>query len=442
MSDIDLTTHLYDTLMQLARDQTSYAMVETAGGVLSPAPSGTTQADCYRPLRLPALLVGDHRLGGIGSTISAWESLRLRGYNVDTLTVFDDQTYGNADYLKDYFHDKHVQVHTLPLPPERHPDATRDENNLAAYYDHVSQSEVMTACVDRLSEAHKSRLEKLESLSSRAHRAIWHPFMQHSERSAKTILAIDSAYGDDFQALSPSSSGTSGVPERSESLLQPALDGSAPWWTQGLGHGNPDLALTAANAAGRYGHVMFANAAHEPAVSLAETLLTNMHNERLSRVFYSDNGSTGMEVAVKMATRAATKRYGWKPEDEVSIIGLQGSYHGDTMGTMDCSEPSVYNTKVQWYQNRGFFFDFPKVMMKQGQWLVELPTSMHSDPDSSVTSYASLDEIFDLSNRHDHAAHYERYIETVLQKQIAAGAKFGALIMEPILLGAGGMLFM
>lgn len=57
-------------------------LVETAGGVLSPAPSGTLQADAFRPLRLPVLLVGDGRLGGIGGTLSALESLRMRGYSV------------------------------------------------------------------------------------------------------------------------------------------------------------------------------------------------------------------------------------------------------------------------------------------------------------------------------------------------------------------------
>lgn len=57
-------------------------LVETAGGVLSPAPSGELQADAYRPLRLPVVLIGDGRLGGIGSTLSSLESLKVRGYSV------------------------------------------------------------------------------------------------------------------------------------------------------------------------------------------------------------------------------------------------------------------------------------------------------------------------------------------------------------------------
>lgn len=57
-------------------------LVEAAGGVLSPAPSGSLQADAFRPMRLPVLLVGDGKLGGIGATLSALESLRTRGYSV------------------------------------------------------------------------------------------------------------------------------------------------------------------------------------------------------------------------------------------------------------------------------------------------------------------------------------------------------------------------
>lgn len=57
-------------------------LVEAAGGVLSPAPSGSPQADTFRPMRLPVILVGDGKLGGIGATLSALESLRTRGYSV------------------------------------------------------------------------------------------------------------------------------------------------------------------------------------------------------------------------------------------------------------------------------------------------------------------------------------------------------------------------
>jgi len=436
IDDHTLLRRIQDELVNYVTGHDAYAVVETAGGVLSPAPSGSTQADFYRPLRLPVVLVGDHRLGGIGSTISAWESLHVRGYDVPSILLFEDSIYGNSDYLRDYFRERNIPTLSLPPPPAVNADAEQDEADMKAYYDKAHQHESLDACIDGFEKYHAQRLAKLKSLSQRANDIIWHPFMQHTERSEKTILAIDSAYGDYFQAHTSNSSAAS---DREDSLVKPAFDGSASWWTQGLGHGNPSLALTAAHTAGRYGHVMFANAAHEPAVTLAETLLKNLKNPRLSRVFYSDNGSIGMEVALKMALKASSKRYGWKTGTQVEILGLTGSYHGDTMGTMDCSEPNVYNEKVEWYQRKGHWFDFPTVKMREGKWIIERPESIKDIGES--TTFDSLDRVLDFNTRSAEAKKYRKYLDKSVRKLQAEGRKFGALIMEPIILGAGGMLF-
>ncbi|THW87942.1 PLP-dependent transferase [Aureobasidium pullulans] len=435
IDDQSILTRVYDELLSYATGKDAVAVVETAGGVLSPAPSGNVQADLYRPLRLPTLLVGDHRLGGIGSTISSWESLHVRGYDVNSVLLFEESRYDNHTYLKDYFKERGILTLSLPPPPEAKSSQAEDEQSMKQYYDSASHSSSLEQCIDNIIKTHDQRLSSLQSLPKRADSSIWHPFMQHTERSEQNILAIDSAYGDYFQTHNSTGSGS-----KEGNQLKPAFDGSASWWTQGLGHGNPALALTAAHAAGRYGHVMFAGAAHEPAVSLSETLLQNIGNPRLSKVFFSDNGSTGMEVAAKMALKAASKRYGWSPDDEVLILGLKGSYHGDTIGTMDLSEPSTYNKKVEWYSGRGHWFDFPLVKMQQGKWIIEPPAGMEEEF-GPTRSFSSLDEVFALSGRKADADRYEAYIKTSLEALTAEGKKFGALIMEPVILGAGGMLF-
>jgi dethiobiotin synthetase/adenosylmethionine--8-amino-7-oxononanoate aminotransferase len=91
--------------------------------------------------------------------------------------------------------------------------------------------------------------------------------------------------------------------------------------------------MAAAQAAGRYGHVLFPSGTHKPALDLAEKLLETVGRDWASRVFYSDNGSTGIEVGLKMALRASGRRYGWGGEigGEVGVIGLRGGYHGDTV---------------------------------------------------------------------------------------------------------------
>jgi bifunctional dethiobiotin synthetase / adenosylmethionine---8-amino-7-oxononanoate aminotransferase len=435
-----------------ARDGFQYAVLETAGGSLSPAPSGTLQADLYRPLRLPVSLVGDHRLGGIGSTISAFESLHIRGYDVASVVLFEDEAYGNHEYLHHHFKTHGIQTFAVPQPPARRQDPKDDVHSMNEYYDKVSQSAAIQELVDLVDQNHYFRISKLSSMPTLADSIIWHPFRQHG--IPQNLLAIDSAYGDFFQGVSPkpvSSANESAPHQRSGiasirqgpelPILEPLFDGSASWWTQGLGHGNPDLALTAAHAAGRYGHVMFASAAHAPAVDLSSRLLSMLANPRLSRVFFSDNGSTGIEVALKMALRSSAKRYGWTRDDEpIGVLGFKGSYHGDCIATMNCSEPSTYNEAVNWYQPWGWWFDPPSLRMRHGIWELQIPAVIGM----ATAQFKTLEDVFDFHTRSllGHVEAYEKFIMVTLKRLIIdEGRKFGALICEPILMGAGGMIF-
>nr|KMM65182.1 adenosylmethionine-8-amino-7-oxononanoate aminotransferase [Coccidioides posadasii RMSCC 3488] len=437
------------TLNNWAQQGPGIALVETAGGVLSPGPNGSLQADLYRPLRLPVVLIGDSRLGGVSASISAYESLSIRGYDVEGVILFEDKYYQNHGYLRDFFGKKGVKLYTLPQPPEKEMDESagakkKDEEAMATFYERAAKHDSIAELLEELKAKHQQRVERLESMSTKAHDMIWYPFTQHHGMTPKNITVIDSAHDDCFQTLKPEDLPTNGAINGASELLQPTFDGSASWWTQGLGHGNPDLALTSAYAAGRYGHVMFAGNIHEPALALAELLLKEVQNPRLKKVFYTDNGSTGMEVAVKMALRAAASRYGWDASREtVSILGLKGSYHGDTIGVMDCSEPSTYNKRVEWYRGRGYWFDFPKVQLSKGVWSVTIPEEMKKalGPDAD---FSSLSAIFNLTARKDSelAQRYKEYIKTTLENLVVKeGVKFGALIIEPIILGAGGMLF-
>ncbi|KAL2200418.1 pyridoxal phosphate-dependent transferase [Corynascus similis CBS 632.67] len=445
-----------------------WLFVETAGGVHSPSPSGSTQADLYMPLRLPVILIGDSKLGGISQTISAFESLKLRGYDVETIMLFQEAAFRNHDYLVEYFTQQHgIPVETVPKPPPQLVGAEPNADIVAMsrYYDTASgQSLGIHQTLRHLDARHNSRIARLESMSTSASSKIWYPFTQQKHLTQDKITVIDSARGDYFQTFAPlpdqrppnstsTCSSSCPLPSSPDALLRPSFDGSASWWTQGLGHGNPHLALTAAYAAGRYGHVMFAEAVHEPALALAEALLAGMGGSRLERVFFSDNGSTAVEVAIKMALGAVRARYGRGHPKELrpfEVLGLKGSYHGDTIGAMDCSEPSVFNEKVEWYEGKGFWFDYPVVEFRKGRWNVELPTEMHDSAPTTASgglgharySYESLPDVFDLESREarGEARLYEEFITTTLEKLGAQGRRFGALIIEPVVLGAGGML--
>ncbi|KAH6614097.1 pyridoxal phosphate-dependent transferase [Boeremia exigua] len=422
------------------------AIVETAGGVLSPGPSGTPQADIYRSLRLPAILVGDHKLGGIGSTISAAESLIMRGYDIDAVICFDDKSkYQNAEYLTKYFEDKlAIPVYSIPWIPNGLDGKSEGEETklMKQYYAQVSQHQSVEDAAARIFLQHHNRVKNIESMASRTFQKIWHPFTQHKHvKKAEDVLVFDSAYGDFFDVKRTPSLETDDKVNNASSMLCKAFDGSASWWTQGLGHGNPQLALQAAYAAGRYGHIMFAGATHEPAIKLAEHVLKGLDNPRLKKVFYTDNGSTATEVGIKMGVRASCKQYSWDGSKEaIGVLGLKGSYHGDTIGAMDASEPCVFNEKVDWYRGRGYWFDYPTFKLKEGRWTVEPPAGMEEEF-GPAQHFAEQDHIFDLHGR-GQSPRYEAYIEKTLDRLVKKeGRKFGLLVMEPVVLGAGGMIF-
>ncbi|KAK1976537.1 dethiobiotin synthase [Colletotrichum cereale] len=358
-----------------------WLFIETAGGVHSPAPSGTPQADLYAPLRVPVVLVGDAKLGGISQTIAAFESLRLRGYDVETVLLFRDDYYQNHAYLTDYFaRDRGVPVAALRPPPARAEDAGADAEAMARYYRETAPSGAVRAALEHLRDRHLARVSRLETMARDAHRTIWYPFTQHKGLTPDKITAIDSAHGDSFQTLVPApGSSSDNDNRRAEALLQPSFDGSSSWWTQGLGHANPQLTLAAAYAAGRYGHVMFASAVHEPALALARALLGALRSPRLAR--------------------------------------------------------------VEWYDGKGFWFDYPSVVCRGGTWHVRVPEALRGDLGDG-REFAALSDVFDVVGREEalQARPYEAYITKVLGRLRDQGRRFGALVMEPVVLGAGGMI--
>ena len=212
--------------------------METAGGVLSPGPSGTPQADIYRSLRLPAILVGDHKLGGIGSTISAAESLIMRGYDLNAVVCFDDKSeYQNGEYLTEYFDKLGIPVYSIPWIPDNLDGKEEIEERalMKKYYQSMCKHSEVFNVINCIVDKHHERIENMDSMASRTHDKIWHPFTQHKHvEKADDVLVFDSAYGDYFQVKH-----TTKLNNKDEKLndptpmLYPAFDGSASWWTQG-----------------------------------------------------------------------------------------------------------------------------------------------------------------------------------------------------------------
>jgi dethiobiotin synthetase/adenosylmethionine--8-amino-7-oxononanoate aminotransferase len=403
---------------------------------------------------LPTVLIGDSRLGGISSTISAYESLMLRGYIVDALLLFREDYYQNWEYLSSYFAEKGVPVMAILPPPTRLPSREEDAASLEGYYKNLSESDSseLSPVIAHLTERHESRLDELDSMPGRTHTKIWWPFVQHSSvhPNPKSITVIDSAHKDHLSIYNNRVRGS----EEIGSLLGYQFDGSASWWTQTLGHSNPTLALAAARAAGRYGHVIFPQSTHTPALNLAETLLTGPGNGWASRVFYSDNGSTGMEVALKMALRAYTKKYPVKEDigdraKKLGVLGLKGSYHGDTIGVMNACDAGDGVFTCEWHDSKGFWFEPPSLTIQGGRIEITLPPSLRelalrdgvSKEDLAWTGARdSLNTAYGVERRLGTALAqvYRKFIKRSLDN---IETEIAALVLEPLVMGAGGMIF-
>lgn len=116
------------------------------------------------------------------------------------------------------------------------------------------------------------------------------------------------------------------------------LDGVSSWWVNIHGHSHPTLNAALAAQASQLEHTMFAGFTHRPAVELAERLVAVLPSG-LTRVFYSDDGSTAVEVALKLALQYWGNR--GEPSRR-SVVALHHGYHGDTVGAMSASGDSLF----------------------------------------------------------------------------------------------------
>jgi adenosylmethionine-8-amino-7-oxononanoate aminotransferase len=175
-----------------------------------------------------------------------------------------------------------------------------------------------------------------------------------------------------------------------------ALDAMASWWTAVHGHGHPALDAAISAQLATMNHVMFGGLTHEPAARLAQ-LLVELTPERLDTVFFSDSGSVSVEVAIKMALQY------WRSigrGEKFRLMTWRGGYHGDTFTPMSVCDP-----------DGGMHSLWTDVLAHQ-----EFAPAVPSEYDAA-------------------------YIAT-FEKQLADHAhELAAVIVEPVVQGAGGMRF-
>lgn len=166
---------------------------------------------------------------------------------------------------------------------------------------------------------------------------IWHPFTPL--RGADDPLLITSASGIYLHTHDG----------------RKIIDAVSSWWVNIHGHSHPHIAEALAMQARTLEHVIFAGFTHEPAIRLSENLKKILPADQ-QKLFFSDNGSTAVEVALKMAMQY------WhnKGIEKKNIIALQGAYHGDTFGSMSVGDRGIFTDPFARYLFNVISVDFPE----------------------------------------------------------------------------------
>ncbi len=230
-----------------------------------------------------------------------------------------------------------------------------------------------------MSDQHELRPDQLLEFD-RKH--LWHPYTSFLNPGAMT--PVKSAEGVYLETLDG----------------RKLVDGMASWWSAIHGYNHPKLNQAITDQLRNMAHVMFAGITHEPAIRLAKTL-AEVTPAGLNKVFFSDSGSVAVEVAMKMALQY------WHSQGQAqrtSFLSFKRAYHGDTFGAMAVCDP-----------HSGMHHMFHHVL------------SHHLFSDAPAPA-------FDENFQELHIAKFAQLIQQHRQK-------IAAVIIEPIVQGAGGMQF-
>jgi adenosylmethionine-8-amino-7-oxononanoate aminotransferase len=224
--------------------------------------------------------------------------------------------------------------------------------------------------------------DRTKALASFDHTHIWHPYTSLSQPSPTFLVK--------------SASGVTLTLADGRELI----DGMSSWWAAIHGYNHPELNKAVTRQLDDMSHVMFGGLTHEPAITLAKTLIDTTH-PNLQHVFFADSGSVAVEVAIKMALQYWAAR--GQPRKQ-RLLTIQHAYHGDTFGAMAASDP-----------DNGMHFLFKDVLAKH--LFAKSPGLAKNEQQEQ----AAFDDLARLLNENH--------------------SSIAAVILEPLVQGAGGMHF-
>lgn len=269
-------------------------LVEGAGGLAVPLnDAAETWLDFLRTTRLPCVIAAASGLGTLNHTSLTLRALAAAGADVLGVVLCGPRHAANEASL--------ARMHPGLAITSYDLDARADDAPA-----HLATWLLNTVDVHTSTTSPRAWLD-LDT------RHVWHPYTQHE--TAPPPLPVVAARGVHLTLADG----------------RRLVDGASSWWVNTIGHGRPEIGAAIARQQARVDHVIFAGATHEPASRVAARLVHLAATPRLERVFFSDNGSTAVEIALKMVYQR------WANAGEparTTFVSFAGSYHGDTFGTM------------------------------------------------------------------------------------------------------------
>src|SRR5690606_23386514 len=218
-------------------------------------------------------------------------------------------------------------------------------------------------------------------------KVLWHPCTQMKDHESLPLIPIkrgDGVWLEDFEG-------------------KRYLDAVSSWWVKVFGHANPRINQRIKDQVDQLEHVILAGFSHQPVIELSERLV-KLTPEGLTRCFYADNGSSAVEVALKMSFHYW--RNAGKP-GKTRFIALENSYHGETLGALAVGGPGMYRDT------------YAPLLLSP----IDVPS-----PDCCDRGAGESWE--------DYTRNQCRHLELALERH---GHETGAVILEPLIQCAGGM---
>ena len=318
-------------------------LLEGAGGLQVPLGKTLRMSAIPKKLGIPIMVVASTRLGTINHTLLTIESAKCEGLKIKGIVLTGEEDPGLKELLE--------EQSGVPVVGEI---PFFDEKNIASAMEQAPS------------------FFREDFIRTFGEDGIWYPFTQHKLRSENWPV------------------------ERGEGSWlylengQKVFDAISSWWVNIHGHGQKDIAAAIGKQAKELEHVILSGLSHQPAQLLASELidLTGEAGANFAKVFFSDNGSTSVEVALKMAWQYHQN----KGDERCRFLSLKGAYHGDTVGAMSVSDPD------------GFHKNFAPLLFS-----------------TDFVSPGDRDELGALEHGHPE--------------------QYAAFIVEPLVQGAGGMNF-